>query len=141
MTINSLPGPARTLDGPARWTAAAAGLCAVHCLLTPVFAAALPFLAVEEATEWWALAATVILGTGITLLGPARRRRMVLGVLAAGAALWCASLAGLLQPVPETVTSASGSLIFAGGMLWSAHVCRSGSCDACGPASEAPPPP
>lgn len=135
MIVNSLSSPTRTLDGLARWTAAAAGLCAVHCLLTPVFAAALPFLAVEEVTEWWALAATVILGTGITLLGPARRRRMVLAVLAAGAALWCASLAGLLQPMPEAVTSASGSLIFAGGMLWSARVCRSGSCDVCDPVS------
>lgn len=133
MPSRTAPNPARALGAPARWTALAAFLCAVHCLLTPVLAAALPFIAVGEVTEWWALAATVTVGTGITLLGPARRRGSVLIVLATGAALWYASLAWLMQPLPESVTTASGSLIFAGGMLWSARVCRSGRCDVCDP--------
>lgn len=123
-------GPS-TFETPARWAAAAAFLCGVHCLLTPFLVTALPFLAVSAATEWWAFGVTALVGGGVTLLGPARDRGGVLAVLAVGAAIWCASLLGVFEPVPETVTSPAGSLVFAGGMLWSARICRSGACDRC----------
>lgn len=125
-----------TFEAPARWAAVAAALCGIHCLLTPILVTALPFLAVSAATEWWALGLTVLLGGGVTLLGPARDRWGVLAVLAAGTAIWCASLLGLFEPLPETLTSPVGSLVFAGGMLWSARVCRSHACERCEPRSD-----
>lgn len=128
------PAPPQTpfaLEAPARWAAAAAFLCGIHCLLTPILVTALPFLAVSASTEWWALGLTVVLGGGVTLLGPARDRWAVLAVLATGAGIWCASLLGIFEPTPETVTSATGSLIFAGGMLWSARICRARECERC----------
>lgn len=122
---------ATDLEALALWPAVAAFLCGIHCLLTPVLVTALPFLAVSAATEWWALALTVMSGGGVTLLGPARDRSVVVALLGAGATIWCASLLAVFEPVPETATSAMGSLIFAGGMLWSARICRSGACERC----------
>jgi len=122
--------PARLVT-PGRWAALAAFACGIHCILTPLMVAALPILAVSEATEWGALVITVSLGGGVTLLGPARDRSAVVALLATGAGGWCLSLLGALQPLPETVTSPVGSLIFAAGMLWSARICRSGACKVC----------
>ena len=126
-----LPRSVTGLRAPARWSAVAALLCGVHCLLSPLLVGMVPLLATGEATEWWALAGTVGLGSAVALFGPARRRPAVLSVLAAGGTLWSASLAGATAPLPEALTSASGSLIFAGGMLWSGRLCRSGECDIC----------
>jgi len=128
-TASTAPSPA--LERTARVSAFAATLCAIHCLATPLLAAAVPFLAVAESFEWWALAVTVVIGGGVTLMGPARRRLPVLGVLALGITIWSASLLGVFEPMPETLTSPAGSLIFAGGMLWSARICRSGDCERC----------
>ncbi len=127
MSTGGAPGLERT----ARFSAVAATLCAIHCMATPLLAASIPFLAVAESFEWWALVVTVLVGGGVTLLGPARRRLPVLAVLALGVGVWAASLLGVFEPVPETVTSPVGSLIFAGGMIWSARICRMGDCERC----------
>ena len=119
------------LPSTARFTAAAALLCGIHCVATPFLVAALPFLAVSKTMEWGALGLTVALGTIVTLLGPTRARPAVIGALTLGALIWAAALAELFEPVPEAVPAALGSLIFAGGMLWSARICRSGECDRC----------
>lgn len=123
--------PAVSLEAPSRWTAMAACACAVHCLLTPLIATALPFLAVSESSEWWALGITLVLGGSVTFLGPARRRAPVLLLLGLGTAIWTASLLGLLEPLPEHLISPAGSLVFAAGMLWSARICRAGACERC----------
>lgn len=119
------------VDRSARWTALMAALCAVHCLLTPLLIGILPVVAVSRGFEWSALGLTVAAGTGVALLGPARRHARVLAVLALGAAVWTGSLMDVFQPLPEVVSSATGSLIFAAGMIWSARICRSGECDLC----------
>ncbi len=131
MTTGSQAQAYSRLEWPARWAALAAFLCGIHCLVTPFVVTAIPILALSKATEWWALGVTVVLGGGITLLGPARQQGTVLGLLAAGAGIWAASLMGLLEPIPEFVTSPLGSLVFASGMLWSARICRKGACDVC----------
>ena len=123
--------PVSGLTRSARISAIAATACAVHCLATPVLAAAIPFLAISESAEWWALAVTVSLGTGVTLMGPARGRLPVLALLGLGASIWAASLLGAFEPAPEAITSPIGSLVFAGGMLWSARICRAGDCERC----------
>ena len=48
-----------------------------------------------------------------------------------GAALWGASLTGWLEPLPETMTSAVGSLTVAGAMVQSSRICRAGACPVC----------
>jgi hypothetical protein len=108
--------------------AGAAFLCGIHCLLTPVLVVALPFLALGEGVEWSALAGTVSLGTLLLTLGPQRGRGRHLAMLAAGGALWCASLMGILAPVPEAVTSSAGSVVVAGALLLSTRPCEDGSC-------------
>ena len=65
------------------------------------------------------------------VLGPARKNAAVVLTLAGGAALWAASLAGWLEPLPETATSAAGSLTLAGALVQSARVCQAGACPVC----------
>ena len=127
-----------TRQGSARLSAAAATLCAVHCAVTPVAAAAVPFLAVASTVEWGALIATVALGGGVTLMGPAWRHGRIMALLGTGALIWAASLAGALEPIPEAASSPVGSTIFAFGMLLSARACRAGECERCAPLEGAP---
>lgn len=112
-----------------RWVAWAALLCGIHCLLTPVLVLALPFLALGEGVEWGALVATVALGALLLALGPAHQRMRNLGLLLAGGGLWYASLLGLLEPLPEALTSSLGSVVVAGALLLSTRPCADGSCD------------
>lgn len=126
--------PARDVEAPSRWVACAAGLCAVHCLVSPLLATVAPFLALGESAEWFLLGATLVLAALLIGIGPKNGRLPVVSLVAAGGAIWAASLAGIFEPVPETVTSPLGSLVLAAGMLWSARLCRSGACEA--PASD-----
>lgn len=113
-----------------RWVACAAGLCAVHCLATPVLVLVAPFLVIAEGGEWWLWAGTVVFSAALLLMGPIPRHGGVIGMVTAGAAVWAASLLGWFEPMPEYLTSPVGSLLLAGGMLWSARLCRSGACEA-----------
>ena len=109
----------------------AAGLCGVHCALTPVLVVAMPALALPETVERAVLVTTVCLGALILLMGPVRNHLTVVGVFVAGAAVWSASLAGWFSPAPEAATSSVGSLLVAGALLRSARLCRTGACDVC----------
>lgn len=114
-----------------RLAACAAALCGLHCALTPVLVVTAPALALSEGVERGAWAVTVLLGSAMLLLGPARRNAPVILIFTGGAALWAASLAGWLEPLPETVTSSVGSLTIAGAMVLSARVCYAASCALC----------
>lgn len=102
----------------------AACLCGIHCLLTPVLVATVPFLALSETVEWVVMLGSVFVGLGLVMVGPHGNRGLVLAGLGVGATVWVASLLGWFEPLPETVTSAAGSLLFAGSLLWSAQTCR-----------------
>ena len=65
------------------------------------------------------------------LMGPARRNAAPVLTFLGGAALWGASLAGWFEPLPETVTSAAGSLTLAAALVWSARICQAGACEVC----------
>jgi hypothetical protein len=112
-----------------RVVGSAAALCGVHCLLTPAIVLVLPALALSEVVERWVLLGTAASGFLIVGLGPARHRGRILAILSAGVAFWFASLGGWLEPAPEAVTSAAGSLVVAGALLWSARLCRTGGCE------------
>ena len=119
------------LASGSRLTACAAAWCGVHCALTPFLVVAAPALALSEGVERAVWVGTVLLGAVLVVLGPARNSAAVTLTFAGGALLWAASLAGWLEPVPETVTSAAGSLILAGALVQSARICQAGACSAC----------
>lgn len=114
-----------------RLAACAALWCGVHCALTPVLMALAPALALSEGVERAAWAATVLLGATMLFLGPARKHANVVIAFAGGAALWAASLTGLLEPLPEVLTAAAGSLTIAGALFQGVRVCQSGACAIC----------
>ncbi len=119
------------LASGSRLAAGAAIWCALHCALTPFLAVAAPALALSESTERALWVGTVLLGAAMLGLGPARRKTALVLTFAGGAGLWAASLAGWLEPLPETVTSAAGSLTIAGALVLSARVCQVGECPEC----------
>ena len=121
----------RLMASGSRLTACAAAWCGLHCALTPFLAVAAPALALSEGVERAVWVGTVLLGAVILLMGPARRNAALILTFAGGAAIWAASLAGWLEPLPENVTSAGGSLILAGALVLSARICQAGSCSVC----------
>ncbi|MDE2678165.1 MAG: MerC family mercury resistance protein [Gemmatimonadota bacterium] len=129
---NSLAIPSSThLASGSRMAACAAIWCGVHCALTPFLAVAAPALALSEGVERAVWVGTVPLGAVMLVMGPARRSAALILIFVGGAALWAASLAGWLHPLPENVTSAAGSLTLAGALVQSARVCKAGSCSVC----------
>ena len=123
--------PGAVLASGSRLAACAAAWCGVHCALTPFLVAVAPALALSEGVERGMWAATVLLGAVLLGLGPASRNAAVILTFGGGAALWAASLAGWLEPLPEAMTSAVGSLTLAGAMVGSARICHSGACSIC----------
>ena len=129
-SLATVPSTAYLASG-SRLAAGAAAWCSLHCALTPFLVVAAPALALSEGVERAVWAGTVLLGAMMLLLGPARRNAVVMLTFGGGAALWAASLAGWLEPVPETVTSTAGSLTLAGALLQSARICQAGACSVC----------
>ena len=111
--------------------ACAAAWCGVHCALTPLLLAAAPALALSEGVERAVWAGTFVLGAVMLALGPARKNAAVILTFAGGTAIWAASLAGWLEPLPETSTSTAGSLVLAGALFQGARVCQAGACTVC----------
>ena len=114
-----------------RLVACAAVWCGIHCALTPLLVILAPALALSEGVERVAWVSTVLIGALMVGLGPARRKVHVILVFVFGAAVWAASLAGMFEPIPEAVTSATGSLCLAGALLLGARVCHSKECAVC----------
>ena len=129
-SLATVPSSAYLASG-SRLTACAAAWCGLHCALTPFLVAVAPALALSEGVERAVWVGTVLLGAAMLVLGPARTNAAVILGFAGGTALWGASLAGWLEPLSETVTSAAGSLILAGALFQSARVCQAGACSVC----------
>ena len=129
-SLATVPSGAYLASG-SRVVACAAAWCGVHCALTPVLVMVAPSLALSEGVERALWAGTVLTGAAMVILGPARRQAAVLLTFVGGAVLWAASLAGLLEPLPETATSAAGSLGLAGALVQSARACRADACTVC----------
>ncbi len=123
--------PTSLLASGSSLSAYAAALCGIHCALTPILIVFMPALALSEAVERAVWAAAIVIGALVFLAGPTRKQLGELAIFAAGATLWAASLAGKLEPLPETWTSAAGSLILATALWRSARVCRDDACEAC----------
>ena len=128
--LATVPSNAHLASG-SRLAACAAAWCGVHCALTPFLVAAAPALALSEGVERAVWAGTVFLGAAMLALGPARKNIAVILTFVGGAGLWAASLAGWLEPLSETVTSAAGSLVLAGALVRSARICHADACALC----------
>ncbi len=129
-SLATVPSSAYLASG-SRLTAYAAAWCGLHCALTPFLVAVAPALALAEGVERAMWFGTVVVGVVLLVLSPACKNAAVVLTFAGGAALWAASLAGWLEPLPETVTSAAGSLTLAGALVQSARICQAGACSAC----------
>ncbi len=132
--------PNAYLVSGSRLAAGAAIWCGVHCAVTPLLVLAAPALALSEGVEQAVWAGTVLLGAVTLGLGPARRNAALVLTFLGGAALWAASLAGWLEPLPENFSSAAGSLTLAGALVWTARICRTGDCPECVDEPPADPP-
>ena len=119
------------LASGSRIAACAAAWCAAHCALTPLLVVVAPALALSEGVERAMWAGTVLLGAVMLALGPARSSAAVILAFVAGSGLWAGSLAGWLEPLPETATSAAGSLVLAAALLQGARICQAGACAVC----------
>jgi len=119
------------LASGSRLTACAAAWCGLHCALTPFLAVAAPALALSEGVEQALWAGTVLVGAVMLVMGPARGNAALILAFVGGAVIWAASLAGWLDPLPENLTSAAGSLTLAGALVQSARVCQAGACSVC----------
>ena len=129
-SLATVPSSAYLASG-SRLTACTAAWCGLHCALTPLLVVVAPALALSEGVERAVWAGTVLLGAVLLVLGPARKNAAVVLAFGGGAVLWAASLAGWLEPLPETVTSAAGSLTLAGALVQSARICQAGECSVC----------
>lgn len=105
--------------------------CAVHCVLTPVVVSVIPGLGLPESVEWGMLAVSGLFAAWSTRVVDDHRRARAVAA-GAGLLIWSASLAGWLEPTPETVGSAVGAVLVAVSLLHAAHCCRSRNCDVCG---------
>ena len=128
--LATAPSSAYLASG-SRLAAYAAAWCGLHCALTPVLVMAMPALALSEGLERAVWFGTASVGAVMLALGPARGNAALVLTFVGGTALWAASLAGWLEPLPETMTSAAGSLTLAGALVWSARVCQAGACASC----------
>ncbi|MDE0083603.1 MAG: MerC family mercury resistance protein [Gammaproteobacteria bacterium] len=129
-SLATVPSGAYLASG-SRVVACAAAWCGLHCALTPVLVMVAPSLALSEGVERALWVGTVLSGAAMVILGPARKQAAVLLTFVGGAVLWAASLAGWLEPLPETATSAAGSLGLAGALVQSARACRTDACAVC----------
>ncbi|WP_419948993.1 MerC family mercury resistance protein [Candidatus Palauibacter sp.] len=137
-SLVTVPSSAYLASG-SRVAACAAAWCGVHCALTPLLVAVAPALALSEGVERAVWIGTVLTGVVMLALGPARRNAAVILTFVAGASLWAASLAGWLEPLSETLTSAAGSLTLAGALVQGARICLAGACAVCDDEEQADP--
>ena len=91
----------------------------------------MPVLGVSKGVEEVAFVATFLLGALMLGLGPGRSHASILTIFAIGGFTWATSLAGLLTPFPEPLTSAFGSLLMAGALFESVRRCAPAQCERC----------
>jgi hypothetical protein len=114
------------------WAVAAPLLCAVHCAAMPLVVLVLPALAPASRLEGVLLVVAALLVGAVLVRGVRTHGSIAPGIGAGGGlALWAASLAGWLLPVPEPVTTVVGSVAVAGAMLWNATLAHRASCHHC----------
>jgi len=127
------------LRQPTTWVSAAPVLCAAHCLATPVLVLALPSFAVGTAAELVLFTLSALLAVGFTAwaVGSHGRMGVALPVLV-GLGIWGAGLFDLVPGVSETVTTVTGALILAAGLVWSSWLRHLTVCPTCSCASVKP---
>lgn len=131
-TVTRSIGPA-TLGGRSSLLALLPLACVVHCMATPMLVAFVPALGVPPAIEWILLAGSVAVAMHALRRGARFYRNRPVGALAGlGATVWALSLLGVLEPLPETVTSPVGGVILAAALFWNGRLSHRHTCRDCG---------
>ncbi len=109
--------------------------CAIHCILTPFVAVAVPVVAFGPAGEWVAFTISAVLAVwAVRTTARVHGLAVVWLPVAMGLVLWATSLLGLASIRGEPEWAAGlGGLILAAGVVWSSRlrhrrVCSSGRC-------------
>jgi hypothetical protein len=114
------------------WATVLPLLCAAHCLATPALVLVTPALALPEAGE---TAVKAITTAFVAAAGWAGYRVHRVGdvplLLAAGIAVWVATLAMGLHGGAERAATVAGALLLAGGMLRNATLRHRATCSTC----------
>ncbi len=126
---------ARPAAGWDRLLALLPAACAIHCLLTPFVAAAVPLVALGPRGEWAVFGISLALAlVAVRTTWRVHGKGRVWAPVALGATIWLTSLLGWVDLAGEWEWSAGiGGLILAGGVVWSSRlrhrrVCASGRC-------------
>lgn len=98
--------------------------CAIHCILTPVFVAALPMLRFGETIEPMLMVFSVFIGAWEASNGHRVHKRWTVGALVMlGGIIWAGSIAGRFEEMfPEAFTSAAGGILVALALFWNGHL-------------------
>lgn len=109
--------------------------CAVHCVLTPFVAAAVPLIAFGPAGEWLAFAVSGFLAIlAVASTSRVHGIRLVWGPVVVGLLVWGLSAADFLQLGSGSEwTAGMGGLLVAAGVVWSSrlrhrNVCAGSGC-------------
>ena len=128
-----LPGRApvgsESTDG---WVGAVPAVCAVHCVLTPLFASTLPFFAHTTVVETWLLALSVLMASASLVVSwRSHGRWVVWGLAAFGFLVWGSAVAGWVGPLSERVVAPVGGLMVAVSLFWNGRLRHRAVCDSC----------
>ncbi len=136
MTTEARNARESVLRQPTTWVSAAPVLCAAHCLATPVLVLALPSFAVGAVAELVLFTLSALLALGFTAWAVGSHGRMVVALpVLAGLGIWGGGLFDLVPGVSETVTTVTGALILAAGLVWSSWLRHLTVCPTCSCAS------
>ena len=122
-----------SLRRTAPWAAALPLACAAHCVLMPLVALFVPFLAPAHELEVVFMGVSAALALALVRGGVRAHGRGAVWVpVLLGTAVWGAGLAHLGGRIPEQATGVLGSVLLAGGMVWNARLRHEASCRSCG---------
>ncbi|CAN5790821.1 hypothetical protein BH23GEM6_BH23GEM6_01490 [soil metagenome] len=116
----------------APWAAAAPLLCAVHCVATPVLLVIAPAIAVNQTLEYLMMGAAALISVAVGLSGFRHHGEALIWVpIIAGLALWALGSMSTTG-FEERLLTASGGILLAAGLIWSARLLHRTRCRSCG---------
>ncbi len=114
------------------WVGAVPAVCVVHCLVTPLFASTLPFVAHTTVVETWLLALSMVMAFASLVVSWRSHGQWVVWALAAcGFLVWGMAVAGSVELLPETVAAPFGGFLVAGSLFWNGRLRHKAVCAAC----------
>ena len=114
------------------WVGAVPTVCAVHCLVTPLFASTLPFFAHATVVEIWLVALSALIAlASLAVSWRSHGRWGVWGLAAFGFLIWGAAVSGSVEFLPEAVLAPVGGAVVAGSLFWNGRLRHKAVCGSC----------